>query len=98
MTIRAHGETLGGNTAVQLHDQTFLHNLVAMSFKSLITSLPFLWNCASALPAGPGFWENGTSSPVHSSSGVHTSAAYNLIDTYDTSNWLSKFDVQDVCV
>ncbi|KAL6712675.1 hypothetical protein ACN47E_000552 [Coniothyrium glycines] len=67
-----------------------------MSFKLVFASLPLLWTCAFALPAGPGSWENSTSSEVHSSPEIHTAAAYNLIDTYDSSNWLSKFDVQDI--
>ena len=46
--------------------------------------------------AGPGSWPNGTSFVYSSSNDVHASAAYNLIDTYDSSNWASKFDVQDI--
>ena len=64
-----------------------------MSLKTVILSISFLWRCTTAFPAGPGFWPNGTSV---STSGVHTSAAYSLIDTYDASNWLSKFNVQNV--
>lgn len=67
-----------------------------MSFKTVFASLPLLWTCASALPAGPGFWANGTSSPVYSGPEVQIAGAYNLIDTYDSSNWLSKFDVQNI--
>ncbi|CAG5179092.1 uncharacterized protein ALTATR162_LOCUS9029 [Alternaria atra] len=67
-----------------------------MSLKSLFVSVPFLWRCATALPAGPGSWPNGTSFVHSSSNDVHASAAYNLIDTYDSSNWVSKFDVQDI--
>jgi len=66
-----------------------------MSLKSLLLSLPILWRGATALPAGPGFWANG-SSYVYSSDDIHASAAYNLIDTYDASNWVNKFDVQDI--
>jgi hypothetical protein len=40
-------------------------------------------------------WPNGTSTST-STSDVHISAAYNLIDTYDASNWLNKFNVQAV--
>jgi hypothetical protein len=65
-----------------------------MSFKAIVVSLPVLWRCTTALPAGPGVWPNGTSPSA--SDLFHTSAAYSLIDTYDASNWLSKFNVQDV--
>jgi hypothetical protein len=68
-----------------------------MSLKTLAVSLPLLWGGATALPAGPGFWPDGPSpsaSPPNNT--FHTSSAYNLIDTYDASNWLSKFNVQDV--
>ncbi|KAH7402537.1 endo-1,3(4)-beta-glucanase-like protein [Pyrenochaeta sp. MPI-SDFR-AT-0127] len=64
-----------------------------MSFRTIILCLPFLWRSSKAHPAGPGFWPNGTSS---STSDVYTSAAYALIDTYDASNWISKFDVQAI--
>jgi hypothetical protein len=64
-----------------------------MSLKTIAVSLSFLWRCTTAFPAGPGVWLNGTSP---SASGFQRSAAYSLIDTYDASNWLSKFDVQDV--
>ena len=67
-----------------------------MSFSALIVSLPLLWNCALAIPlaAGPGYFPGNVSSPVND---VHTAAAaYSLIETYDASNWLSKFDVQAV--
>jgi hypothetical protein len=67
-----------------------------MSLKSLLISLPILWRGATALPAGPGSWPNGTSYVYSSPDGVHASAAYNLIDTYDASNWVNKFDVQDI--
>lgn len=67
-----------------------------MSLKSFIASLPLLWNCATAHPAfsnGPKF-PNNVTSPVED---VHANAAaYSLIDSYDSSNWLSKFDVQAV--
>jgi hypothetical protein len=66
-----------------------------MSLKTFFVSITLLWRCATALPAGPGSWPNGTSF-VHPTPEVHTAAAYNLIDTYDSSNWLSKFDVQDI--
>lgn len=64
-----------------------------MSLKTLSASLPLLWASVTALPAGPGIWENGTTSHV---SDVQTSAAYTLIETYDASNWNSKFDVQAI--
>jgi hypothetical protein len=63
-----------------------------MSFKSFITSLPLLWSSVRAFPAGPGF-PNNRSSVVND---VSIQAAYSLIDTYDASNWLSKFDVQAI--
>jgi hypothetical protein len=65
-----------------------------MSLKSIAVSLSFLWRCTSALPAGPSVFLNDSTPFVP---GFHTSdASYRLIDTYDASNWLSKFDVQDV--
>jgi len=67
-----------------------------MSFKSLFVSIPLFWRCATALPAGPGSWQNGSSFVHPSEDGFAASAAYNLIDTYDASNWVSKFDVQDI--
>ncbi|PVH95870.1 glycoside hydrolase family 16 protein [Periconia macrospinosa] len=63
-----------------------------MSFKSLIAALPFLYNYATAIPAGPKAPYNETS-PVDMQLNV---AALSLIDTYDASNWLSKFDVQAI--
>lgn len=78
---------------MRLHVRIILHILAAMSLKTYFASIPLLWSCATALPAGPGFWPNGTSSQTFD---VHTSAAYSLIDTYDGSNWLSKFNVQAV--
>ncbi|KAF1830405.1 mixed-linked glucanase precursor [Decorospora gaudefroyi] len=66
-----------------------------MSFKSFFVSLPLLWRYTTALPAGPGSWPNGTSF-VYTSPEVHTAATYNLIDNYDASNWLSKFDIQTI--
>ena len=68
-----------------------------MSLKAITVSLSILWRCTTALPAGPGFFPNGTS-PAVTTSDVRISAAYNLIDTYDASNWLDKFNVQDVSV
>lgn len=79
---------------VQLYSLPSIH-IVAMSFKAIAISLSLLWRSSVALPAGPGFWPNGTS-PI-TTSDVHASAAYSLIDTYDASNWLSKFNVQAVC-
>jgi hypothetical protein len=70
-----------------------MHIAAAMSLKSFIPVLSVLWRCATAVPAGPGFWPNGTSSPTDD---VHIAAAYSLIDTYDASNWLRKFNVEDV--
>lgn len=66
-----------------------------MAFRAVILYLPVLWRGATALPAGPGSWPNGTVSPV---SDVFTSAAYSLIDTYDANNWISKFDVEAVSI
>ncbi|KAF2643159.1 endo-1,3(4)-beta-glucanase-like protein [Massarina eburnea CBS 473.64] len=65
-----------------------------MSLKSFITTLPFLWNCATAAPAPA-----GPKAPFNETSPVDlfvNSAALTLIDTYDASNWLSKFDVQAI--
>lgn len=81
-----------------LYDYTtsfFVDIAPTMSFKSLLSSLPLLWHCATALPAGPGYWANGTS-PLPSTSDVHIDSIYSLIDTYDASNWVDKFYVQDV--
>jgi hypothetical protein len=63
-----------------------------MSLKSFIASLPLLLSGVTAFPAGPGF-PNNRSSPVND---VSIQAAYSLMDTYDSSNWLSKFDVQAI--
>ncbi|KAF2254883.1 glycoside hydrolase family 16 protein [Trematosphaeria pertusa] len=63
-----------------------------MSFRAFIVSLPLLWKYTTAFPAGPGYFPNNQSSPVND---VHV-AAYGLIDSYDASNWLSKFDVQAI--
>jgi hypothetical protein len=65
-----------------------------MSLKAIAVSLPLLWRSATALPAGPGFFPNG--SVPSSTSDVHVSSVYSLIDSYDASNWISKFDVQDI--
>jgi hypothetical protein len=75
-----------------------------MSLPTFITYLPLLWFCATASPAGG----NGAASQ-HVIAGSDwspnnrypyqddfSSAAYKLIDTYDGTNWLSKFDVQAV--
>ncbi|CAI6337774.1 unnamed protein product [Periconia digitata] len=63
-----------------------------MSFKSLVATLPLLFNQATAIPAGPKAPNNETS-PVD----LHlNAAAFSLIDSYDASNWLSKFDVQRI--
>ena len=63
-----------------------------MSLKSLIAALPLLFDYATAIPAGPKAPNNETS-PVDF---YVNAAALSLIDTYDASNWLSKFDVQNV--
>lgn len=70
----------------------FLQQATVMSFRAFIVSLPLLWKYTTAFPAGPGYFPNNQSSPVND---VHV-AAYGLIDSYDASNWLSKFDVQAV--
>jgi len=64
-----------------------------MSVKAMFMTLPLLWRCATALPAGPGFWANDTPSYTPD---FQASAAYSLIETYDASNWISKFNVQAV--
>lgn len=66
-----------------------------MSLKSLFVSAPLLWRGVTALPAGPGSWTHGNSTIV-SSSDFSAAAAYNLIDTYDASNWASKFNFEDI--
>jgi hypothetical protein len=63
-----------------------------MSLKSTLASLVLLWNGVTAFPAGPGHWD----SPSPSSNGSDFHASYSLLDTYDASNWLSKFDVQAI--
>jgi hypothetical protein len=65
-----------------------------MSLAKSIAALPFLWLCATAIPAGPGYWPNGTSSEIVE--GDFNAAAYGLIDNYDGTNWLNMFDVQAV--
>ena len=59
-----------------------------------IAASPLLWLGVTAIPAGPGYWHNGTSSEVVG--GDFNAAAYGLIDTYDVTNWLNMFDVQAV--
>lgn len=59
-----------------------------------IAASPLLWLGVTAIPAGPGYWRNGTSSEVVG--GDFNAAAYGLIDTYDGTNWLNMFDVQAV--
>ncbi|KAF2132329.1 glycoside hydrolase family 16 protein [Dothidotthia symphoricarpi CBS 119687] len=70
-----------------------LHFYPAMRSKTVVVSLTLLVHYITALPAGPGYWPNGTYSPT---SDFQTAAAYSLIDTYDASNWLNKFDVQAI--
>ncbi|KAF2632722.1 glycoside hydrolase family 16 protein [Macroventuria anomochaeta] len=65
-----------------------------MSLKRSIATLPLLWLCATAIPAGSGWWPNGTSSDIVG--GDFNTAAYGLIDTYDGTNWLNMFDVQAI--
>lgn len=65
-----------------------------MSLFKSFAPLPLLWLCVTAIPAGPGYWPNGTSSDIVG--GEFNAAAYGLIDNYDGTNWLSKFDVQAV--
>ena len=59
-----------------------------------IAAFPLIWQCATAIPAGPGWWPNGTSSDVVEDD--FSVAAYGLIDTYDGTNWLDKFYVEAV--
>ncbi|KAG9200781.1 hypothetical protein G6514_006637 [Epicoccum nigrum] len=59
-----------------------------------IAASPLLWLGVTAIPAGPGYWHNGTSSEVVG--GDFNAAAYGLIDTYDGTNWLNMFDVQAI--
>ena len=73
--------------------ESIFHAYLAMSLTAGIVYLPIFWYCVTALPAGPGFWPNGTSSPTAEFSALE---AFSLIDTYDGSNWLNKFDVQAV--
>lgn len=65
-----------------------------MSLTRSIASLALLWLYATAIPAGPGHWPNGTSSEIVV--GDFNAAAYGLIDNYDGTNWLNMFDVQAV--
>jgi hypothetical protein len=65
-----------------------------MSLKTIAVSLPLLWRSATAFPAGPGFFPNGSTPSAMGE--VSINAAYSLIDSYDASNWMSKFDVQDI--
>lgn len=63
----------------------------------LLVLLPLLWHSVSATPAGPGVFPAGYQSPaVNSSDGEMSVEGYGLIEQYDSSNWLSKFDVQAV--
>jgi hypothetical protein len=71
-----------------------------MSFKSYIVTFPLLWVSVTAAPrpapAGPGYFPPGEPYvPGINGSEMHAKA-YGLIESYDTSNWLSKFDVQAV--
>jgi hypothetical protein len=83
-----------------------------MSLPTFLTYLPLLWVCATASPAGgsgptnqyvmnagrPPWWPDS----LYPSGEGFTPAApvypttYTLRDTYDSSNWLNKFDVQAV--
>ena len=72
-------------------------SLPLMSLKSLLVSIPFLWRGATALPAGPGSWTHGNSTIIPAASDdFNIEAAYNLIDTYDASNWASKFNFENI--
>lgn len=65
-----------------------------MYSRSFFAALPFLWSCATAAPAPA-----GPKAPFNETSPVDfhlEAAALTLLDTYDASNWLSKFDVQAV--
>jgi hypothetical protein len=67
-----------------------------MSSRFFIASLPLLWSCVTAVPAGPGYFPPNEKAlpPVNGSD--FSIKAFGLMETYDTSNWLSKFDVQAV--
>jgi len=65
-----------------------------MSLIQSIAAVSLFWLHATAIPAGPGWWPNGTSSDIVDSD--FSSAAYGLIDSYDGSNWLNMFNVQAV--
>lgn len=65
-----------------------------MSYKSLIFSLPILWNGATASPAGPGSWTHGKSNVVATDAAA--AAAYTLIDNYNAANWLTKFNFENI--
>ncbi|XPS71583.1 hypothetical protein M3J09_003761 [Ascochyta lentis] len=64
-----------------------------MYLKKVIATLPLFWLCATAIPAGSARWPNSTSSVVVGDSNATT---YKLMDTYDDTNWLNKFDVQAI--
>ncbi|KAF1945093.1 mixed-linked glucanase precursor [Clathrospora elynae] len=68
-----------------------------MSLKALVVSFPLFWGFTTAfrLAAGPGSWLKGPSF-IFSSFNFHISTEYHLIDTYDASNWMAKFDVQNI--
>ncbi|KAF2022149.1 glycoside hydrolase family 16 protein [Aaosphaeria arxii CBS 175.79] len=58
-----------------------------------VASLALLIIGVKGLPAGPGYFPSNV--PVTNTTTV-SAAAFGLIDTYDASNWLSKFDVQAI--
>lgn len=67
-----------------------------MFLKSFIVPLSSLWLGVTAIPAGPGYYgPNMTKLPPVDGDTVFAQA-FGLIETYDASNWLSKFDVQAV--
>jgi hypothetical protein len=86
-------EAIPGYMSCTTIRSNFVHNLTAMSLMSFVVSCSLLWRCTTAFPAGPGAWPNGSSPSA--TDGLHASA-FGLIDTYDASNWLSKFWVEDV--
>lgn len=64
-----------------------------MTRVAITVYLSLLWRCANALPTGPEALLNITSRSIDE---VETLATYSLIDSYDASNWLSRFDLHDV--
>ncbi|KAF2000239.1 glycoside hydrolase family 16 protein [Amniculicola lignicola CBS 123094] len=67
-----------------------------MYFRALFVSLPLLWTGVAAFPAGQGpLTGNATIYPRDDHRSIDR-RAITLIETYDKSNWLSKFNVLNI--